>query len=90
MINQKQINDKNTTSTKKLKKKKRIKIEKRSDYGWASPPKCSTHLTPLSVYLSCVFSESPVAPRVREKARSNKGGNKKQRPLQITFYQNYS
>jgi hypothetical protein len=40
----------------------RIKIEKRSSEGWASPPECPTYLTPLSFCLSCVFSESPVAP----------------------------
>jgi hypothetical protein len=38
----------------------RIKIEKRSNKGWAFPPKHPTHLTPLSVYpVSFLNLQSP-------------------------------
>jgi hypothetical protein len=44
---------------------KRI-IEERSNDSCASPPESPTHLIPLSVCLSCVFSETPVTPSLAE------------------------
>jgi hypothetical protein len=73
---------------------KRIKIEKRSNEGWASPPKHPTQLTTLSVCLSTlcllwISSHPQLSPikfsnnqEQKKKFPLTKEGARKQQPLQ--------